>query len=762
MPEWYQKLLAFLSANRIDVNHEVGTLYLMGNNGSGLSPLYDFLKPEEAAGKTGWDKMAGIMNGTKALNKLNEDDIEAVNRLINTNSLYVVKKAAPYTTVMPVTIDGDNNVSFGGEENAQERIDGDYRWLVAQHHISEKFRGDELNEPYIIRKYGEEAEAFAQKYGLPAYVKGFFVNYEIDPASAEELPFLQNVTDEEEKARLLRDYFGEIMKTPENYLTPEERKALDDEEIDVKDIRVLAYNQGVSVKTYMNRLRDIEDLPKIDYGGEGQAPVTHQKSENEILDEAVENVNRELRSAAKNPVEKELAEAIISLKEYSFNARENSREMEHTFAKIISLKATQKYLGLKPGEEIADGDPRSEKISRMLAEEPANTEKISGDNTFRYFVKKLGADGLTALSRGTDRKPLNEAYNEFCLARKNKVLNNPVNALDYTLLKRNDIDSKRMFFPDKVTADDKWIVPPQNPFGLSCDRTSMVTFAFGKMLEKGYKTEDILNEDKLIDQKKLTGDEAYAQYQINTPENAGQMVNTYLTAYEKCIEYANRQLNAVDSIHPAAIVKMKNGEAFFAIGNYMKDAFQELGTLKKKVDFTPEQEEKFKRLSNEGEIISYLFAASYQSGKSVISLASDEQSNCISAFQYFCSLECCDDIFHRSKKEAAKAGTTVSAYLAGQYEKTKGAPDADVTKLISSSSIAGVAIAKAGVNSIRENVDSVKKYQDKAAADFMDGTFHKAIHLKLGNNMNAETKLADYFDKFSQAPAVQNEQPVLQ
>lgn len=38
----------------------------------------------------------------------------------------------------------------------------------------------------------------------------------------------------------------------------------------------------------------------------------------------------------------------------------------------------------------------------------------------------------------------------------------------------------------------------------------------------------------------------------------------------------------------------------------------------------------------------------------------------------------------------------------------------------------------------------------------MDGTFRKAARLKLGNNMNAETNLADYFAKFSKAPAAEN------
>lgn len=759
MPEWYQNLLAFLSANSYDANNVVSPLFLMGASGSGLSPLFDFLKPDEAAGKKGWDRLSGLMSGTKALDKLNEDEISTVESLIRSNSLYVVKKASPYGTVMPVRLAEDNTVSFGAEENAKDRIDDDYKWLMKEHGYSVRMQGESLSHPYIMKHYEEEAIAFTEKYGLPPYVKNFFINAEIDPALAERLPFLKNVTDEQEKTRLMKEYFTDIMQNPEEYLTPEERKVLDDEEIPVKDIRVLAFTQGVTLRGYMNRLRGIEALPEIDT--DGQAPAANRKSENEILDEAVESVNRNLRNAAKNPVERELTETVIRLKEASFDAERKGPEMERLFAKVISLKAAQNYLGLKPGEEIAEDDPRNKKINMVLAAEQPNTEKIYRDETFRYYVAKLGMDGLAALSRGSDRKPLNDAYNEFCRAQKDKILTEPMHALDYTIIKCDYLRSKRIFFPDKATSSDTWIVPPKNPFGLSYDRTSVVTLAFGKMVEQGYKAEDILDADKLADEKIRTGKEAFSQYQIDTPENAQKLIDTYFSAYEECIRYANAQLASVKSIHPAVIAQKKDGDAFLAVGNYMKDAYQELGTLMKNIGFTPDQEDRFKRLANEGEMINYFFAASRNAADGVKDLNSPEKVNSSKIFHYFTTLECADDIFRRTKKEAANAGQTLSAYLVGQYEKSKGSPDTDAFKLTGATSIALNANANAGVDRIQGNVNAGKKYQQKAAEDFMDGTFRKAVHVKLGSGLNAETGLAGYFGQFRAAPAAENDAAVL-
>lgn len=763
MPEWYKNLLAYLTANNIAPDTEVGTLFLAAQTDGGeLIPLFDFLRPSGSAEKSGWEMLSRIMDNTKPLNSLPAEDIDSLHGLIGSGRLWVLDKRSECRSATPLQLAENDAVLPGETSDVSGKMEDDYRWLAHEHKNSIAFMGEHAHEDFTKYIYKKDAAVLTAKYGLTPLVGSFLYNYGIDPHSLEELPCVQGVEDDAEKGRRINAYISDVATDPASYLTPEERAAIDAEEIEVTDLRILAYNQGVSVQTYVNRLRGIEALPAIDYGEEGQAPTGEKKTEDELLNEAVANVDRELREKAKNPFEMALAETMIELKHASFEASKRSAEMERLFARYISLKAAENYLGIKPGEEIPENDPRNAKISELLAAEKANTEKILADDTFKYYVQKLGAKGLSELSRGTDAKPMNDAYTAFCKAQKDKVLNDPINALDFAMMKRRYINSKAMYFPDKA-AGDKWIVSPANPFGLSADRTAIVTFACGKMLQKGYDLEDILSADKLAKEKLEAGKEAYEQAQVDTPENRESLISAYMATYEKCIEAANRKLNEVDSIDPAAIMKAGKAETFYAIGNYMKDAFQELDKLDKKQPFPAETKEKFKKLAQEGELVNYIFDGALKGAKGAVEFRFGAPAgDCRTELINLCSAEYQNTLLPKIKKAAAKENMTISAFLAKDMEKNHGTPNSLSTQVIQGVAQAGMIISKGKVSGLREErLDKSAKNRKKIASDFVNGTFGKKLGIKTDENGMASAKLADYLGTLEKQKTAAADQPAL-
>lgn len=765
MPEWYSNLLNYLIANNISADSEVGSLFLAAQTDEGeLIPLFDFLRGHGAEERSGWEALTRVMDETKSLGTLGEEDTGALHGLLGGGKLWLLDKKSRFGSATPLRLAENDTVVTGETTDVTGRMSDDYRWLANEHKNSVTFMGERAHEDFTKYIFQKETAVLTEKYGLTSLVGSFLYNYGIDPRSLEELPCVQGVEDNAEKGRRINAYIADVAKDPASFLTPEERAAVDAEEIEVSELRLLAYNQGVSVQTYVNRLRGIEDLPAIDYGAEGQAPTGEKKTEEELLNEGVESVDRQLREKAKNPFELALAETMIELKHASFEGAKKAAEMERLFARYVSLKAAGDYLGIKPGGEIPENDPRHAKIYELLSAEKANTEKLLADDTFRYFVQKLGAKGLSDLSRGADTQPLNDAYLALRKAQKDKVLSDPLNALDFAMIKRRYINAKAMYFPDKATAGDKWIVPPANPFSLSADRTALLTFACGKMLQKGYDLEDILSFDKLSQEKLEAGREAYEQAQVGTPENRENLINAYMAVYEKCIEAANRKLAEVASLNPTDIMKAGKAETFYAIGNYMKDAFQELDKLNKNQPFPDETRDKFKKLAREGELVNYIFDGAMKGAKGAVEFRyGTDMGDCRSELINLCSAEYENALLPKIQKAAAKEKMTISAFLAEDMEKNQGAPNSLSAQIIQGVAQASMLVNKGKALGLREErLDNSAKNRKKIAADFVNGTFGKKLAIKTDENGMASSKLADYLGTLEKQKSAEADQPALQ
>ena len=610
---------------------------------------------------------------------------------------------------------------------------GQISWKMSEAE-KEKFIKDTEKE-ILTKNYND----IAGKYDLRDSDSALIKEAQLSLEELESLPCLQGIEKIEDRNEALHKYLDEVGKYNHSNLPEEYAEALDESGLSITDVRVLAVRQGISFDTYMNRMMGKEEA-ELDYGEGGIAPDKGRDSIDKQIDENIIKMNETLRNTAKNPLEALMAEKMIEMKEASF-ARGKRNEMEICLANFVALKTIQKYLNVKDGEDFTNNPEKMEKFDTLTRSLDRYKEDVLKNDTFRYFVKKMKTDELTDLSRGESLNPLNSCYDKFFKMMANRKLDDTFeNAADKMMVYTQWAIGRETFLGEKINSAGNFISDPKNPYNLSVTRSSLVTLSIGTMVKRGFEFEDALDPYALMSAKRDVGSEVFDLIQTDTPETRRTIAGAYLTALEQSIALANKQLINMNSLAPQEVFR-NNDKSFLAVTTLLKDANQELGTLKKNGFLNEEELKKFDKLSKEADAINkcYGITADMINGVIDIKKMGNPENSILKVVQGAVM----NQAFKATRAAAIKNGKTISEQMLDEFNANPAAQNSMVNSYATGALAAGEFMLPRGMAA---KIMGSKTLSNSLAKDVFTGEIMKLVS-KVGENGGVEFNMK-YLDKF--------------
>ena len=592
------------------------------------------------------------------------------------------------------------------------------------------------NTEQLIRQSRELADYF----GLGAREARLFKEAELSLENVFQLPFMQEIEDPEEQKRYFAELVSGLASRQETEVTDEQAEALDDQGLFFNEVLILALMQGVSFDTYMNRI----------VGKEIYSPapgITTAATEQEQQEAVLAEINEELRSKAKNPLERLMAETMIEMKEASFVVGGRDR-MEACAAKYATLKAIQSYIGLGQGEDTESDAEKTAKLNGLLANLDKYTEELAHSDSFRYLIKTVDTAKLAEMSRGTSA----EALHNFCetvyeYEKDHSVRTDHLTAMDRIITYSDWSKANEAYFPEYFITNGKLLKSIPNPFNITITRSGLASLAFSKMIENGFDVEDVLDPDRLKETKKAVGSDVFEKCQHE--ENREEVVRTYLTGLRKIVDYANNQLMRLKSLNPADIAALDE-PSFLAVGTYMKDINQELGRMRSSVPFSPENEAEYQKYLAGSDALNKIYSAADNLCHSLVEMESDKPSpdSVNIALRSMIHNAYYSKAFVRAKEKAQENDRNLADFLVAEEEEH---PDELFKNTIGmyamGYSLSVDFFTKEISNHVKNNLRNSSQLRHQLSKDAFSGELERKLHITEQANGDQEID-TDYFDKF--------------
>lgn len=585
------------------------------------------------------------------------------------------------------------------------------------------------------KKYAEIRERFA----LPNNDFSLVLKAtEMTADELDDLPFIKTLETREEKNAALLKFLSDGKKYAGGRCPKEYNDVLVAEELSYADVWTLSIRQGVTIDNYFDRLLGKEELKSGFVYGKESEEIQYRNAMNEI--------NEEIRAKAKNPLESAIADTFIEMKEQSF--RLGSRlDMEKSAAKLTALKIFQNHLGLKNGESLENDDERLSKINKFMAGIETHTADVSEDDTFRYLMKTLETDQLADLSRGAVMDGVNKLYSSLVdLRRDDSIHKDFVTRTDNFIKSGNCLRSNQVFFPEKFSQSGNMIETIPNPFGLSTYRSGLLALAMGRMIQKGYEAEDVLDPYKLSSVKKQIGEEVYEMAQHE--ENREAVIGAMLTGFEKILQFADRQLSALDSLTPAEMVS-KCSPLALAASTVTQDYVQDIQKMLKQKEVSEDIRERFNACKRLQKNTAAVFSDVRNACKNIVDMATkpQDENSIVKNLIPIAKLSCLNRSFQHIKPTMKATGQGYAECTVKEYEKDPNSKTTSVFMNIESPNAAFNFVSNEMPEQVKRTLKDDKKSRVKFAEDVFTGNFDK--QMKAAVTPEGKIKLrSNYFEQF--------------